>query len=78
MLCADNLKPYCVACNDELFAKRCHKCGKPITQNTTFPVVDNKAYHPDCFLCVKCRRPIGSKKFYKDQRGFVCGNCGNS
>ncbi len=67
-----------MACNDELFAKRCIKCGKPITQNTKYPVVDDKAYHPDCFQCVKCRRPIGSKTFYKDQRGFVCGNCGNS
>ncbi|CAF3486738.1 unnamed protein product [Rotaria sp. Silwood1] len=78
LLCANNLQPYCVTCNDLLFAKRCNKCGKPIPFDTKYTIFDDKPYHEQCFLCVKCHRPIGSKKFFKDQRGFICSNCAKS
>ena len=75
LLCANELQPYCVACNDELFAKRCAACRRPIPHNTKYTVVDEKPYHEQCFLCVKCHRPMGSKKFFKEPRGFTCANC---
>ncbi|UJR30843.1 hypothetical protein I4U23_018358 [Adineta vaga] len=77
LLCANKNEPFCVKCNDELFAKRCHKCTQIIPFDTRYSIVDEKTYHEQCFLCVKCHRPIGSKKFYKDPRGFLCTNCGN-
>ena len=75
MLCADQLKPYCVACHEELFAKRCFKCKQKIPHDTKYIVIDENPYHDLCFLCVKCHRPIGTKKFFKDSRGFTCSNC---
>ncbi|CAF0775619.1 unnamed protein product [Adineta steineri] len=76
ILCVNNSKPLCVVCNDELFAKRCTKCGKAIPANQKVTLFDDKPFHEQCFQCVKCHRPIGSKKFYKDQRGLICSNCG--
>lgn len=78
ILCANELKPYCVQCNDELFAKRCFKCRGIIPHDTKYIVVDEKPYHDQCFLCAKCHRPIGTKKFYKETRGFTCANCSKS
>ena len=78
ILCANNLKPYCVSCNDQLFAKRCTKCRQIIPHDTRYTTFEDKPYHEQCFLCAKCHRQIGSKKFYKDQRGFICSNCGNA
>ena len=76
ILCANQSKPFCVQCHEELFAKRCAKCQRPIPSNVKYPVIDDKPYHDQCFLCAKCHRPVGSKKFFKDQRGFICSNCG--
>ncbi|CAF3423038.1 unnamed protein product [Rotaria socialis] len=78
LLCANNLQPYCVPCNEILFAKRCAKCAQPIPFDKKYTVIDDKPYHEHCFLCVKCHRQIGSKKFFKDPRGFVCSNCGKA
>ena len=41
LLCANKLKPYCVACNDELFAKRCNKCKQPIPHDTRYTTFDD-------------------------------------
>ncbi|CAF1019371.1 unnamed protein product [Didymodactylos carnosus] len=77
LLTAHNSLPYCVQCHDELFAKKCFKCKRPIPHSTKYMTFEERPYHEQCFLCDKCHRPIGSNnKFFKDQRGFICSNCG--
>ncbi|CAF0850871.1 unnamed protein product [Adineta ricciae] len=75
LLCAHNGEPLCVECNDELFAKRCYECKKIIPSSERGTIVADKPYHEKCFVCVKCRRPIGTKTFYKGPSGFLCVNC---
>lgn len=44
----------------------CAKCGKPI--NSTAAYVEGKYYHPECFTCFSCGKPIVGD-FQKDGKG---------
>ena len=68
-----NGDPYCDFCILKL-AKRCVACQGPITARHT--LYKKKPYHLDCFMCKKCRQPIGSKSFYETSLGDVlCESC---
>jgi len=61
--------PLCDACVDR---PACVQCSKPIgTQGIT---VGGKTYHPECFVCTGCKKPIGSS-FLAGKTGFMCHSC---
>lgn len=63
----------CVACHEKAHPKeKCAGCGKVI--DGTFTKTDNKAYHPGCFKCSKCRSPIGAT-YYHEGKNAVCEAC---
>lgn len=42
-------KPYCKSDFEKLFASKCERCTKPITENAVIAL--NAKWHKDCFLC---------------------------
>lgn len=65
-------------------AEKCHKCGGPIVHDTVR--ANEASYHPDCFVCVQCKKPLSGTFFTRDgqvfcnedfqQRfGVKCGKC---
>ena len=51
----------------------CEYCKRPITGQCI--QVDGKYYHPEHFLCEKCRKPIGTGQYYKDNGKYYCLEC---
>ncbi|PNI99933.1 ZYX isoform 9, partial [Pan troglodytes] len=47
--------PYCEGCYTDTLEK-CNACGEPITDRMLRAT--GKAYHPHCFTCVVCARPL--------------------
>uniref|UniRef100_A0A2K5BX31 Zyxin n=1 Tax=Aotus nancymaae TaxID=37293 RepID=A0A2K5BX31_AOTNA len=47
--------PYCEGCYTDTLEK-CNTCGQPITD--CMLRATGKAYHPQCFTCVVCARPL--------------------
>jgi hypothetical protein len=68
----------------------CHTCRLPIeAKPLLFPELENRAYHPDCFLCQGCGKPIeGEFQFHQDQpyhtacrdlpQELRCSGCGGA
>ncbi len=62
-------QPYHQRCYQHRFGKTCAACGRPI--ETTVLNALEKTWHPDCFACAGCGKPIGSRSFLlKDARPF--------
>jgi len=51
----------------------CEYCKRPITGQ--YIEVDGKYYHPDHFLCEKCRASIGTGQYYKENGKYYCPDC---
>ncbi|KAH8246516.1 hypothetical protein KR038_007944 [Drosophila bunnanda] len=66
-------KVYCRQDYEDLFAARCAKCDKPITDHAV--VAMNSKWHRDCFRCNKCESPITSLTFALDGGKPVCPAC---
>nr|XP_035110411.1 zyxin isoform X3 [Callithrix jacchus] len=56
--------PYCEGCYTDTLEK-CNTCGQPITDRMLRAT--GKAYHPQCFTCVVCARPLEGTSFIVDQ-----------
>ncbi|XP_025234080.1 zyxin isoform X5 [Theropithecus gelada] len=56
--------PYCESCYTDTLEK-CNTCGEPITDRMLRAT--GKAYHPHCFTCVVCARPLEGTSFIVDQ-----------
>uniref|UniRef100_UPI00358E5764 four and a half LIM domains protein 2-like n=1 Tax=Myxine glutinosa TaxID=7769 RepID=UPI00358E5764 len=72
--------PYCTECHTQLFAKRCHGCGKPIAgpANTKYVTFEDKEWHSDCFCCSLCGRSLLGQGFLPVPQGLACPECGNN
>ncbi|KRJ98815.1 transforming growth factor beta-1-induced transcript 1 protein isoform X3 [Drosophila yakuba] len=66
-------KAYCKQDYEDLFAARCAKCEKPITDSAVIAM--NVKWHRDCFRCNKCENPITSQTFTIDGDKPVCPAC---
>ena len=65
-------KPCCLKCYEEKFCEKCAECGQPIMGNSV--VVRGKTYHPECFCCCHCKKPInGSFGMMGDKP--ICNDC---
>ncbi|KAH8862431.1 Four and a half LIM domains protein 2 [Schistosoma japonicum] len=60
-------QPYCADCYGELFAKKCTKCTKPIT---------DRHWHSECFLCGKCNSNLVGRGFLTSDDMIMCSDCG--
>ncbi|KAF7261885.1 hypothetical protein EG68_01184 [Paragonimus skrjabini miyazakii] len=71
-------QPYCADCYTQLFAKRCHKCTKPISGfgGCKFITFEDKHWHSDCFNCSKCENALVGKGFLINEDGIFCPDCG--
>jgi four and a half LIM domains protein 5 len=66
---------YCEPCFTNNFSPRCYKCSQHIPPSQTGTEYDNKIYHKECFNCARCRKSIGSKRFYKTGNAIICETC---
>ena len=38
-------------------------------------LLESAVWHVDCFRCIECNRPIGSRSYYEHQDQPVCVGC---
>ncbi|CAL8073071.1 unnamed protein product [Calicophoron daubneyi] len=71
-------QPYCADCYGELFAKKCTKCGKPITGfgGCKFISFEDRHWHSECFLCSKCGCNLVGRGFLTCDDQIMCSDCG--
>eukprot|EP01105_Mastigella_eilhardi_P012263 TRINITY_DN2815_c0_g1_i2.p1 TRINITY_DN2815_c0_g1~~TRINITY_DN2815_c0_g1_i2.p1 ORF type:complete len:869 (-),score=235.79 TRINITY_DN2815_c0_g1_i2:97-2703(-) len=68
-------KPYCQACAGAASPPAvCSACGKPVSGSVLRAL--NKPWHPDCFVCNKCKTPLAGKGFFDPGDGSpICKAC---
>ncbi|EDV22457.1 uncharacterized protein TRIADDRAFT_13161, partial [Trichoplax adhaerens] len=78
-------KPYCSNCFNELHAPNCNACNKKITEE--FVSALNCQWHPECFVCMECKKPFIDGVFmnyeglpycklhYYTKIGSICCHC---
>lgn len=55
--------------------RACSRCAKEIVERSI--VIGDKQYHPECFACSGCKKPISGKFFPTPDGGFICVACGS-
>ena len=53
------------------FLERCCKCGDPIRGDMMRPKETGRPFHPECFRCDDCKRPI-DKRYYSVDGRTIC------
>lgn len=51
----------------------CGTCGQPILGEVVTAL--GRTYHPEHFVCMTCRTPLGSGQFYENDSQAVCQRC---
>ena len=54
------------------FLGQCEECGLDVKGEAS--VVKGLHYHPKCFTCDECKRPIGSEKYFVIKGKKYCQN----
>ena len=63
------------SCFDLVVSPRCFVCGGILADSTIIEGCGN-FYHPHCFKCIKCQKPIKCNQvFYKPDGLLVCSSC---
>ncbi|WFD35152.1 hypothetical protein MCUN1_002002 [Malassezia cuniculi] len=62
--------PYCGPCHERLLLVRCKACKLPIRKDAVRAL--GADWHPDCFVCTRCRRPFGLGAFFIGPDGSPC------
>ncbi|XP_044177392.1 four and a half LIM domains protein 2-like isoform X2 [Acropora millepora] len=66
-------KRLCEKCFDSGYARICVKCNNPI--KSSIVKHDEKPFHPECFACSICSKPLAGKPFTKHEGRNVCQDC---
>ncbi|KAK0085576.1 hypothetical protein PV325_004848 [Microctonus aethiopoides] len=66
-------KPYCREDYFDMFAPKCGGCNRAIMENYISAL--NSQWHPDCFVCRDCKKPVSGKSFYSMEGKPVCPKC---
>ncbi|XP_076283822.1 paxillin isoform X9 [Lasioglossum baleicum] len=66
-------KPYCREDYFDMFAPKCGGCNRAIMENYISAL--NSQWHPDCFVCRDCKKPVSGKSFYAMEGKPVCPKC---
>merc|ERR1712012_1286005 len=61
---------FCEQDYEKYFAPRCGKCGAAILRECVNALKDT--FHPECFLCFHCGKPIGSGQFHVEDGKTYC------
>ncbi|KAF6770591.1 hypothetical protein AHF37_10530 [Paragonimus kellicotti] len=61
---------YCVNDFVNSAASRCAKCDQPIIGTVTLAL--DKSWHPHCFVCSHCNKPLQEKFHLEDAGTFLC------
>lgn len=68
-------RPYHRACYHERFSPRCAACGRPIAGECTTAM--GRRWHPEHFVCTRCRRPFAGQGYYEHDGRAYCEGCYN-
>lgn len=66
-------RKYCEQDFRTLFAPCCFRCNQYIIGR--FIRALNKSWHPNCFLCDRCRIPLADHGFIKSNQRALCHDC---
>ncbi|XP_055483904.1 four and a half LIM domains protein 1-like [Psammomys obesus] len=66
-------KFYCVTCHENMFAKRCTKCNKPI--KTGGISYQDQPWHSECFVCCNCSKELSGQRFTVVDNQYYCVDC---
>jgi len=61
---------YCEKDYEQFFAPHCAKCQGVIVGECVNAV--NTTFHPQCFTCIKCRKPMGNSSFHIEDGDYYC------
>ncbi|XP_057289739.1 four and a half LIM domains protein 2-like [Hydractinia symbiolongicarpus] len=63
-------------CYSTFHAKKCAVCYQALVDpKIKYVTYDGKTYHPDCFVCHKCKKTLSGKQFYLVDDTKVCEDC---
>eukprot|EP01120_Amphizonella_sp_Union-15-10_P011330 TRINITY_DN476_c0_g1_i4.p1 TRINITY_DN476_c0_g1~~TRINITY_DN476_c0_g1_i4.p1 ORF type:complete len:290 (+),score=44.62 TRINITY_DN476_c0_g1_i4:789-1658(+) len=75
--CESNGRFYCSKDYDELFAPKCDKCFKGITEEHI--QYRGKKFHNHCFSCLKCGKRVDVDNFFRvEDKGPYCEPCADT
>jgi paxillin len=66
-------QPQCQACFQAVFCSKCAGCGQPITTHCVTAL--GQSWHPECFVCGKCRSPFNNASFFEKMGKPYCSVC---
>jgi len=66
-------QPQCQACFQSVFCSKCAGCGQPITTHCVTAL--GQSWHPECFVCGKCRAPFNNASFFEKMGKPYCSVC---
>ncbi|XP_015793887.1 four and a half LIM domains protein 2 isoform X2 [Tetranychus urticae] len=66
---------YCGDCYDEAFASRCDGCNQPFKAGMKKMEYKGHQWHENCFVCVVCANPIGTRSFIPKDNEIYCTGC---
>ena len=66
---------FCSDCYDDRFAARCDGCKNVFKAGMRKYEYRGKQWHEECFLCLECKNPIGSKSFIPREDAVCCIAC---
>jgi len=66
-------QPQCQACFQAVFCSKCAGCGQPITTHCVTAL--GQSWHPECFVCGKCRAPFNNASFFEKMGKPFCSVC---
>jgi hypothetical protein len=64
-------KPYCEYDYHKLFSPKCGGCNTPITDGKQINAM-GKPWHPQCFTCTQCAKPLGPNNFFEKNGKPYC------
>lgn len=66
---------FCPDCYDERFSPRCDGCKKIFKAGSRKYEYKGSTWHEECFTCLECKQPLGTKSFVPKDEGVVCVPC---
>jgi hypothetical protein len=66
---------FCSQCFMQAYSPKCSKCHNAIGPHQIATNYEEKAFHRECFLCARCKKPLANKKFFKAGNILICEDC---
>ena len=66
---------FCEPCYYKIFGEKCSKCLQPVPPYCFSVRHEDKIYHKECFLCVRCKKTLANKQVYRVGNVLICKSC---